>query len=109
MNLRSAVLITVVGLVLAGCGSSNTAGYTCADVQAAKANFLAASVPQTNAQAAVGLWNGLETSLFIFHSAMGAVRAAASASISASTSLAPAASDVAAVNQALVAASKTCD
>jgi hypothetical protein len=110
MEMRLAVMAGAVGLVLTGCGGgSAAAGYSCADVQAAQAKLRAASGAQTDAQAAVGLWNELETSLFMFHSAKGAIRAAANGSISASTSLAPDAGDVAAVNQALVAASKTCD
>jgi hypothetical protein len=104
------VAVATLGMALAGCGGSTpAAGYTCDDVRAAQTNLAAASAPGVDNQTAVGLWNGLSTSLYKFHAGDPAIRAAAAASITASTSVAPDASDLAAVGQALVAASKTCD
>jgi hypothetical protein len=110
VKIRLAVMVGVAGFAVAGCGGGSTAaaGYSCADVQAAQTKFLAASSPNADPQAAVPIWNELGTSLYMFHSGEGAIRAAASASISAGTSLAPDAGDVAVVSQALDAASKTC-
>jgi hypothetical protein len=103
------VVLGALGLLLAGCGGGSTAaGYSCNDVRTAQTKLVAASDPNIDSQSAVGLWTELSTSLYRFHSGDGAIRAAASASISASTSVPPEAGDLAVVNQALVAASKTC-